>query len=44
MKLSDFGVATRYPDEFDDLTIEDAKNAYKNALSIKQFVLNNFIE
>lgn len=44
IKLSDFSVATRDPDEFDDLTIEDAKNAYQNALKIKKFVLRKFLK
>jgi HEPN domain-containing protein len=44
LKLSDFGVATRYPDEFDDLTIEDAKNAHQNAQTIKNFILKNFFD
>jgi HEPN domain-containing protein len=44
IKLSDFSVATRYPDEFDDLTIANAKNACQNALKIKKFVLRKFLE
>jgi hypothetical protein len=27
----------------DDLTIEDAKNAYQKALDIKLFILKNFL-
>lgn len=44
IQLSDFSVATRYPDEFDDLTIDDAKNAYQSALKVKKFVLKKFLE
>jgi HEPN domain-containing protein len=44
LKLSDFSVAIRYPDEFDDLTLLDAKNALDNALIIKNFVLHNFMK
>jgi len=42
LELSDFSVAIRYPDQFDDLSIEDAKNAYSNAIRVKNFVLQNF--
>ena len=42
IRLSDFAIAPRYPDAFDDLTIEDAINAQKDALEIKEFILKNF--
>ena len=41
--LSDYAIAPRYPDAFDDLTIDDAKKAQKDALEIKDFVLKNFL-
>jgi HEPN domain-containing protein len=43
-KLEIYGVSPRYPDEMDDLTIEDAKQAYQNAIAIKDFVLTHFFE
>jgi HEPN domain-containing protein len=42
IRLSDFAIAPRYPDAFDDLTINDAINAQKDALEIKEFILKNF--
>jgi HEPN domain-containing protein len=44
LKLSDYGIAPRYPDSFDDLTMLDAENAFQNAISIKGFVLKHFFE
>lgn len=44
IKLSDYAIAPRYPDAFDDLTIADAKNAQRDAIEIKDFVLKNFFE
>ena len=44
INLSDFAVAPRYPDDFDDLTIDDAKNAQRDAFIIKDFVLQNFFK
>ena len=44
IKLSDYAIAPRYPDAFDDLTIDDAKNAQKDAIEIKDFVLKNFFD
>ena len=38
IKLSDYAIAPRYPDAFDDLTLDDAKNAYQDAITIKEFV------
>lgn len=29
---------------FDDLTLSDANDAYKDAITIKDFVLNNFLK
>lgn len=40
--LSNYSVIPRYPDMLDDLTIEDAKKAYRKALEIKHFILKNF--
>ena len=42
LRLSDYAIATRYPDAFDDLNIHDAKTALEDALIIKKFVLKNF--
>lgn len=44
LKLSDYAIAPRYPHAFDDLTIEDARQAYEDAISIKNFVLKYFVE
>lgn len=44
LKLSDYAIAPRYPDTFDDLTLNDAIEAYKDAVTIKDFVLNNFFK
>ena len=33
-----------YPDLLDDLTVEDAKQAYQNAVTIKEFVLKYFFQ
>lgn len=42
IRLSDYAIAPRYPDTFDDLTLNDANDAYKDAVDIKDFILNNF--
>jgi HEPN domain-containing protein len=42
--LNDYAIIPRYPDEVDDLTIEDAKQAYADAIDIKQFILKHFFE
>ncbi len=42
LKLSDYAIATRYPDTFDDLTIADATSALEDAVIIKNFILKNF--
>jgi len=42
--LYTYAIIPRYPDLSDDLTVEDAKQAYENALTIKQFILKHFFE
>lgn len=42
VRLSDYAIAPKYPDTFDDLTLNDANVAYQDAVTIKDFVLNNF--
>ncbi len=42
IRLSDYAIAPRYPDAFDDLIIGDAINAQKDAIEIKEFTLQNF--
>ena len=42
--LTEFGVTPRYPDDFDDLILEDAQQAYQNSLLIKDFVITHFFE
>jgi HEPN domain-containing protein len=42
LSLINYAVVPRYPDMLDDLTIEDAKLAYQNALFIKEFILKYF--
>jgi len=44
LRLSDYAIAPRYPDTFDDLTLSDATEALKDAITIKDFVLNNFLK
>lgn len=44
IRLSDFAIAPRYPDAFDDLTFDDALNAQKDAVEIKEFILKNFFK
>ena len=43
-KLNNYGIAPRYPDEMDDLTLDDAQQAYINALAIKEFVTKHFFQ
>jgi predicted AAA+ superfamily ATPase len=43
-KLEAYSIVPRYPDLMDDLTIEDARQAYSNAIAIKNFVLKHFFE
>jgi HEPN domain-containing protein len=42
IRLSDYAIGPRYPDVFDDLTIDDAINAEKDAKEIKEFILKHF--
>ncbi|MEO6638457.1 MAG: HEPN domain-containing protein [Ginsengibacter sp.] len=35
IRLTDYAIAPRYPDAFDDLTIQNAINAQKNSIEIK---------
>ncbi|MCY7291650.1 MAG: HEPN domain-containing protein [Ferruginibacter sp.] len=41
-RLNDFAVTPRYPDDFDELTLKDAQNAYADAKAIKTFVITHF--
>ena len=43
IRLTDYAISPRYPDALDDLTIEDAKKAYEDAVKIKDFILKNFL-
>src|SRR6476469_7569407 len=43
-KLIDYAVFPRYPDMLDDLTEEDAKLAYNNAILIRDFILKHFLD
>ncbi len=43
-KLEEYAVSPRYPDDLDDISLEDAKQAYQNALTIKDFVITHFFE
>jgi HEPN domain-containing protein len=42
IRLTDYAITPRYPDAFDDLTIEDALKAKNDSIEIKDFVLKNF--
>ncbi len=42
--LSEFGVSLKYPDDFAEAILQDAKQAYQNALTIKDFVITHFFE
>jgi len=42
--LTEYSITPRYPDMLDDLTIDDAKLAYQNAIKIKDFILKHFFE
>ncbi|MDQ6756145.1 MAG: HEPN domain-containing protein [Bacteroidota bacterium] len=44
LRLSDYAITPRYPDALDDLTLEDAKKALQDALTIKNFILRNFFK
>ena len=43
-RLSEYGVTPRYPDGVDDIEVEEAKQAYQNALTIKEFVITHFFD
>lgn len=38
IRLSDFGITPRYPGFIEDPTIDDAQQAYENAITVKEFV------
>ena len=42
--VTDFGISPRYPDDIDDLTFDDAKKAYEDALTIKAYVITHFFD
>ena len=42
--LITYAITPRYPDEIDEPTIDDANQAYANALTIKDFILKHFFE
>ena|ERR1700733_4901373 len=42
--LKNYGITPRYPDDIDDLTLADAKDAYNNAITIKEFILKHFLD
>lgn len=42
ISLINYAIVPRYPDLLDDLTTEDAEQAYQNALIIKEFTLKYF--
>ena len=42
--VKDYGVSPRYPDNIDDLTLDDAKKAYEDALAIKAYVITHFFD
>lgn len=42
--LTKYAITPRCPDIADDLTIEDAKKAFDDAVKIKQFTLQYFID
>jgi HEPN domain-containing protein len=44
LKLKNYAITPRYPDMLDDLTVEDAQQAYQNSVIIKDFVLKHFFE
>ncbi|MEQ1552745.1 MAG: HEPN domain-containing protein [Ferruginibacter sp.] len=43
-KIEIYGVSSSYSDDIDDLTFEDAKEAYANAIAIKDFVITHFFD
>ena len=42
--LNDFYIESRYPDDFPEISGNDAEDAFKNALRIKEFVLDEINE
>ena len=42
--VTDFGISPRYPDDIDDLTFDDAKKAYEDAIAIKAYVITHFFD
>ena len=42
--LITYAITPRYPDEIDELTIEDANEAFNNATLIQTFILKHFFE
>lgn len=43
-RLTEFGIAPRYPGFLEDITASDAQQAYQNAIIIKDFILKNFFD
>ena len=43
-RLSEYGTTPRYPDGVDDIEVEEAKQAYQNSLTIKEFVITHFFD
>ena len=43
-RLSEYGVTPRYSDGVDDIEVEEAKQAYQNSLTIKEFVITYFFD
>ena len=44
ISVTDYGVSPRYPDDIDDITLDDAKKAYEDALAIKAYVITHFFD
>lgn len=44
LAITNYGVMPRYPDDTHEPTIGDAKQAYQNAIIIKEFVLKYFFD
>ena len=43
-RLSEYGTTPRYPDGVDDIELEESKQAYQNALIIKEFIITHFFD
>lgn len=43
-QLTDYAITPRYPDDMHEPTLGDAKQAYQNAIAMKEFVLHHFFE